>query len=86
MLEKLTQFCNFNRIDERRLVIYAGLSYLINLVECIQKKQTKGLFAGTSVMFNLGAETRTRITDCMATSFEQEIETETVNPFNKALL
>lgn len=69
---KLTQFCDANQIDERRLLMYKGLEFLIDNISEEQQEQTSGFFASSSVNFDYGPIHRTKVKAFMVERFEQQ--------------
>ena len=69
---KLTQFCDANQIDERRLLMYKGLEFLIDDVSEEQREQTSGFFASSSVDFDYSDTHREKIKLYMVEAFDQQ--------------
>ncbi|GEM_PF-6123769 len=69
---KLTQYCDANQIDERRLLMYKGLEFLIDDVSGEQDEQTSGFFASSSVNFDYGDTHRDLIKSFMVERFDQQ--------------
>lgn len=70
--EQVTAFCDANQIDERRLLIFQGLDFIIKDVEEEQEEQTSGLFASSSVDFDYGPEHQGKIIAFMVQDFNQQ--------------
>lgn len=70
--DQVTAFCDANQIDERRLLIYQGLAFIINDVQEEQNEQTFGLFSGSSVDFDYSPEHQGKIKAFMVQNFDQE--------------
>lgn len=66
------QYCDANAIDERRLLIYNGLSFIIDEISEMQDDQTSGFFASSSVDFDFGDEYQAKLKSYMVDRFEQE--------------
>lgn len=66
------QYCDANAIDERRLLIYNGLSFIIDEVSEMQDDQTSGFFASSSVDFDFSDEYQTKLKSYMVDRFELE--------------
>ncbi|MVM39502.1 hypothetical protein GO730_21065 [Spirosoma sp. HMF3257] len=71
--DKVVSFCKAHQIDERRLLIYQGLVFIISEVEEEQEEQTTGLFSGSSVDFDYGPEYQAKIKAFMVQTFDQEV-------------
>jgi ABC-type uncharacterized transport system permease subunit len=69
---KTTQFCDANQIDERRLLMFKGLEFLINDVSEEQQEQTSGFFASSSVNFDYSDAYRDKIKAFMVERFDQQ--------------
>ena len=72
--EKVRKFCDANRLDERRLLVFKGLTFVIDLVGKMQRQQTSGLFSGKSVVFHFKPETRATIEGFVTANFEDETQ------------
>ncbi len=70
--DQVTAFCDANQIDERRLLIFQGLTFIINDVQEEQDEQTSGLFSGSSVDFDYSPEHQGKIKAYMVQNFDQE--------------
>ena len=70
--EQVTAFCDTNQLDERRLLIFQGLTFIINDVQEEQDEQTSGLFSGSSVDFDYSPEHQGKIKAFMVQDFNQE--------------
>ncbi len=70
--DQVKAFCDANQIDERRLLIFQGLTFMINDVQDMQDEQTSGLFSGSSVDFEHGPEHQGKIKAFMVQNFDQE--------------
>lgn len=73
---KVTQYCDANGIDERRLLIHQGLTFLINEVSEMQDDQTSGFLASSSVDFDFSDEYQTKLKSYMVDRFEQQYPSE----------
>lgn len=78
--EKVKKFCDGNRIDERRLLIFQGLGHVIEKITAMQKNQTSGLFSGRSVRFDFKPETKAAVEAFRITDFEDEIQQSDATP------
>jgi DNA repair exonuclease SbcCD ATPase subunit len=70
--DKVVAFCDANQIDERRLLIYQGLIFIINDIEEEQEDQTTGLFSSASVDIDFSPEHQAKYTSYLVQSFDQE--------------
>ena len=70
--DQVMAFCDANQIDERRLLIFQGLAFIINDVQEEQDEQTSGLFSGSSVDFDYSPEHQGKIKAFMVQNFEQD--------------
>lgn len=77
---KIVAFCNAHRIDERRLLMYVGLDYLINDIEEEKDEQTSGFFQSSSVDFDYSPEYQTKLKAYMVETFEQPAPMELTKP------
>jgi len=69
--KKVVSFCDANQIDERRLLLFQGIEYLIKEVEEEQDEQTSGIFSNSSVTFDYGDQYQEKISAYIVQSFEQ---------------
>lgn len=65
------QYCDANAIDERRLLIYTGVSFIIDEVSEMQDDQTSGFFASSSVDFDFSEGYQDKLKALMVERFEQ---------------
>lgn len=68
---KVVNFCNANQIDERRLLLFQGIEFLIKDVEEEQEEQTSGLFSSSAVCFDYSDDTQAKISAYIVQNFEQ---------------
>jgi len=68
---KVVNFCNANEIDERRLLLFQGIEFMLDEVEEQRDDQTSGLFSSSAVYFNYSDEFQGKISAYIVQSFEQ---------------
>lgn len=69
--KKVVSFCDANQIDERRLLLFQGIEFLIQEVEEEQERQTSGFLSGTSVVFDYSDQYHAKISAYIVQSFDQ---------------
>jgi len=69
---KVTALCQVSQLDERRLLLFQGIDFLIGEVEEEQNEQTSGLFSGSSVCFNYSDVYQAKISAYIVQTFDQQ--------------